>query len=268
MHAQVGALKVDEQGLALRWRPGRAIWVMPGLLDHTREIVRWLAALSSDTYVNVMDQYYPAHKAATLPRFSSINRNLRASEFEEALEAAEAAGLWRLDIRWRNVRPHGPVWLPWMHRLGERSCALRRSRHGCGHHGRRLFVWHAALRSNRSRPIMSHIAIASIVDAPAERHLSPGHRFDDREFRFTKGQPRDVSWAGRIRSFCAECGTPLTFMTGPDADEIDVTVASFDRPNAVSPADHIWVEDRLPWIRLADELPEYRQGRPDDISTD
>jgi hypothetical protein len=83
------------------------------------------------------------------------------------------------------------------------------------------------------------------------------------EFRFTKGQPRDVSWAGRIRSFCAACGTPLTFITGPDADEIDVTVSSFDRPDAVSPADHTWVEDRLPWIQLADGLPEHRQGRPD-----
>jgi hypothetical protein len=52
-------------------------------------------------------------------------------------------------------------------------------------------------------------------------------------------------------------------MTGPGADEIDVTVSSFDRPDAVSPADHTWVEDRLPWIQLADELPEYRHGRPD-----
>jgi putative pyruvate formate lyase activating enzyme len=116
MHAQVGELKVDEQGLALRGVLVRHL-VMPGLLDDTREIMRWLATvLSADTYVNVMDQYYPAHKASTLPRFSSINRHLNASEFEEALEAAEAAGLWRLDIRWRNVRPHGrPVWLPWMH---------------------------------------------------------------------------------------------------------------------------------------------------------
>jgi uncharacterized Fe-S radical SAM superfamily protein PflX len=40
---------------------------------------------------------YPAHKAAALPRFPSINRHLDASEFEKAVEAAEAAGLWRLD---------------------------------------------------------------------------------------------------------------------------------------------------------------------------
>ena len=83
------------------------------------------------------------------------------------------------------------------------------------------------------------------------------------EFRFIKGRPRDVSWAGRIRSFCATCGTPLTFMTGSDADGIDVTVSSFDRTEAVTPIDHTWVEDRLPWIHLADGLPEHRQGRPD-----
>ena len=123
MHAQVGELKVDEEGLALRGVLVRHL-VMPGLLDDTHEIMHWLAALSPGTYVNVMDQYYPAHKAATLPRFSSVNRHLRAGEFEEALEAAKVAGLWRLDTRWRNVKPRGrPVWLPWM-REASRKHAL------------------------------------------------------------------------------------------------------------------------------------------------
>ena len=116
MHEQVGELKVDEDGLALRGVLVRHL-VMPGLLDDTCEIMRWLAtALSRDTYVNVMDQYYPAHKAETNPRFAQINRRLRGGEFEEALEDARSAGLWRLDTRWRSVIPHGnPVWLPWMH---------------------------------------------------------------------------------------------------------------------------------------------------------
>jgi hypothetical protein len=46
-------------------------------------------------------------------------------------------------------------------------------------------------------------------------------------------------------------------MAEPDADEVDVTVCSFDQPAAVTPADHTWVEDRLPWIRLADDLPHF-----------
>src|SRR5438105_10609404 len=80
-------------------------------------------------------------------------------------------------------------------------------------------------------------------------------------FRYTIGQPRKLRWAGRLRSFCADCGTSLTFLAGPDADEVDVTVCSFDQPAAVTPADHTWVEDRLPWIRLADNLPTYHQQR-------
>lgn len=85
--------------------------------------------------------------------------------------------------------------------------------------------------------------------------------FRPRKFRFTAGPPRELNWAGRLRSFCPHCGTPLTFITGPDADELGVTVASFDQPETVTPADHTWVEDRLPWIHLADGLPTYGQNR-------
>ena len=81
-------------------------------------------------------------------------------------------------------------------------------------------------------------------------------------FSFTGGKPRELSWAGRLRSFCPRCGTPLTFIAAPVAEEIDVTVCSFDQPGVVTPADHTWVEDRLPWIRLGDNLPAYGQKRP------
>jgi putative pyruvate formate lyase activating enzyme len=87
---------------------------MPGLLDDTREIMLWIASnISRDTYINVMNQYYPAHKAETEPRFADINRNVTADEFCGTLQLARGAGLWRFDTRWRRVIPHGaPVWLP------------------------------------------------------------------------------------------------------------------------------------------------------------
>jgi putative pyruvate formate lyase activating enzyme len=111
MHAQVGELKVDEQGLAVRGVLVRHL-VMPGLLNDTREIMRWIAEnLSRDTYVNVMDQYYPAHKAETEQRFALINRPINDNEFCDALRLARDAGLWRFDTRWRHVIPRGaPVW--------------------------------------------------------------------------------------------------------------------------------------------------------------
>jgi len=71
--------------------------------------------MSRDTYVNVMDQYYPAHKAETEPRFAEINCGITADEFCGALELAHDAGLWRFDSRWRHAIPHGaPVWFPRM----------------------------------------------------------------------------------------------------------------------------------------------------------
>jgi putative pyruvate formate lyase activating enzyme len=104
MQRQVGELKVDEDGLALRGVMVRHL-VMPGRLEDTRQIVAWLADLSRDTYLNLMDQYYPAWKAKTNPRFADINRRVTTPEMTQAFDLARAAGLWRLDDRWRHVRP-------------------------------------------------------------------------------------------------------------------------------------------------------------------
>ncbi len=111
MHEQVGPLQVDEDGLAVRGVLVRHL-VMPGMGDDSRRILRWLAGLSRDTYVNVMDQYAPAWKAAGDPRHAEINREAAPEEVDAALACARAAGLWRLDRRWRS-----PV-----DRLWERLC--------------------------------------------------------------------------------------------------------------------------------------------------
>src|SRR6516162_5571967 len=87
MHRQVGELKVDEDGLALRGVLVRHL-VMPGRLNDTRQIVGWLAGLSKDTYLNLMDQYSPAWKAKTNPRFTEINRRVTLPEMTQSLELA------------------------------------------------------------------------------------------------------------------------------------------------------------------------------------
>jgi putative pyruvate formate lyase activating enzyme len=97
MHRQVGDLKADEEGLALRGLLVRHL-VMPGRLGDTREIVGWLAELSRDTYLNLMDQYSPAWKVTTNPRFAVINRRVTDREMNQASDLARAAGQWRLDV--------------------------------------------------------------------------------------------------------------------------------------------------------------------------
>jgi len=101
MHRQVGDLIMDAEGVAVRGLLVRHL-VMPGSLDETREILRFLAwEVSVDTYVNVMDQYRPCGKASEFP---PIDRRLGNDEFQKALNLARNAGLHRLDQKdWLRI---------------------------------------------------------------------------------------------------------------------------------------------------------------------
>ncbi|MDD3620133.1 MAG: radical SAM protein [Desulfobulbaceae bacterium] len=100
MHRQVGDLVLDEEGIAVRGLLVRHL-VMPGHLDETGEILTFLARdISPRTYVNLMDQYHPCHKAF---RYEKIKRPLSADEYEQALSLARECGLSRLDQReWKR----------------------------------------------------------------------------------------------------------------------------------------------------------------------
>jgi len=108
MHRQVGDLVMDDAGLARRGLLVRHL-VMPGGIAGTREIMRFLAEeISRDTYVNVMDQYYPAGRVSR-EKFSEINRPISAAEYAEAIRVTREAGLHRLDRRRGIERPEVPV---------------------------------------------------------------------------------------------------------------------------------------------------------------
>jgi len=103
MHRQVGALRLDEFGLARRGVLLRHL-VMPAGIADAGEIFRWVAAeVSVHTYVNVMDQYRPAWKVAVDRRYDPINRRVTPEEFREALMSARHAGLYRFDHRQGRV---------------------------------------------------------------------------------------------------------------------------------------------------------------------
>ena len=104
MHRQVGDLTVDEDGLALRGLLVRHL-VMPAGLAGSDEVFRFLAdEVSPETYVNVMDQYFPAGQVTARPeRYAEIGRPTSPTEFLEAVQLARRAGLHRLDERWRRA---------------------------------------------------------------------------------------------------------------------------------------------------------------------
>jgi len=96
MHRQVGDLVLDDRGVALRGLLVRHL-VLPNGLAGTTEIARFLAEeVSRDTYINVMDQYRPCYRANEYP---ALDRRITQAEYEEAVAAVRAVGLWRLDKR-------------------------------------------------------------------------------------------------------------------------------------------------------------------------
>jgi len=104
MHRQVGPLVLDANGLARRGLLVRHL-VMPGHLDETRAILAWIAeTLGPDTYVNLMDQYYPAGRVDR-DHYPELDRRLTIREYLEARAFAESLGL-RLDTR-KAVPPLG-----------------------------------------------------------------------------------------------------------------------------------------------------------------
>jgi len=94
MHRQVGDLQIDEEGIAQRGLLVRHL-VLPERLAGTQEVVRFLAQeVSAKTYLNIMAQYHPCHKAFDIP---SLSRPVHKQEFDEAIDLARQQGLKRLD---------------------------------------------------------------------------------------------------------------------------------------------------------------------------
>lgn len=124
MHAQVGDLCFTPDGLAKKGLLLRHL-VMPGKEDEGRAIMRWLGEnISTDIFVNIMEQYHPdAHvgkpsrssrassnhgaieEASTNQhddgptshsvRYNEINRAVTGQEVSSVRKAAEDAGIWR-----------------------------------------------------------------------------------------------------------------------------------------------------------------------------
>lgn len=93
MHRQVGDLVLSRSGLARRGLLVRHL-VLPNDLANTAACMDFLAReISTETYVNLMDQYHPAFRSARRPE---VDRRLTTAEFGTALEAARVAGLRRV----------------------------------------------------------------------------------------------------------------------------------------------------------------------------
>jgi len=90
MYRQVGNLVTDEDGLAVKGLIVRHL-VLPGGISGTEEVMKFLASeVSKGVYISLMSQYFPAHKATTIPE---ISRKVTADEYQAAVDILEKYGL-------------------------------------------------------------------------------------------------------------------------------------------------------------------------------
>ncbi len=100
MHRQVGDLQFSMNGLAQRGVLLRHL-VMPNLVEESKKIMEWVAQLSKDSFVHIMNQYKPDANVGKIDkghvRYSEINRSVSPEELRQVEDAAKLAGLWRFE---------------------------------------------------------------------------------------------------------------------------------------------------------------------------
>lgn len=98
MHRQVGDLVIDEKGIAIRGLLVRHL-ILPENISGSKQVLEFIAnELSKNTYVSLMAQFHPAHKAEKFPK---ISRRISDCEYQEVLDIFEKLGLekgWKQEL--------------------------------------------------------------------------------------------------------------------------------------------------------------------------
>ncbi len=89
MYRQVGGLKVDPEGVALKGLMIRLL-VLPENIGGIKKTLDFIKnELSTDVYLSIMAQYHPTYKAS---RYPELNRMITAKEYLEVVKYAEKRG--------------------------------------------------------------------------------------------------------------------------------------------------------------------------------
>lgn len=82
MYKQVGGLRLSSSGIAKRGIIIRHL-ILPDNISNTESVFRFISdCVGNDTYLSLMSQYYPAHKARD---YDEISRGINKTEHDNAL---------------------------------------------------------------------------------------------------------------------------------------------------------------------------------------
>lgn len=89
----------------------------------------------------------------------------------------------------------------------------------------------------------------------------------DAQWRWTAGTPKaHHSSPGVERTFCGDCGAPLTFRSEHMTGLMHFYLAAMEDPERFEPQLHVAYEEKLSWLDIGDDLPK-RKGPKVDVSS-
>ena len=89
MHKQVGDLKISRRGTAQRGLLIRHL-VLPNNLAGSKKVIDFIAEnISTETYLNIMDQYHPSYKSN---QHLILDRRITPNEFNDVVKYAKTKG--------------------------------------------------------------------------------------------------------------------------------------------------------------------------------
>lgn len=92
MHRQVGDLTINKYGIAEKGLLIRHL-VLPNRIAGSFKVLNFIAErISADSYVNIMEQYYPCFRGHSI---KELSRRITEREFDEVIEHAKEIGLHR-----------------------------------------------------------------------------------------------------------------------------------------------------------------------------
>ena len=88
----------------------------------------------------------------------------------------------------------------------------------------------------------------------------------DAQWRWSGEAPKVYrSSPGVERTFCGNCGTPLSFRSEHLTGLMHFYVAAMEEPERFEPELHVAYEEKLAWLDIGDDLPK-RKGPKVDLS--
>ena len=79
----------------------------------------------------------------------------------------------------------------------------------------------------------------------------------DGQWRWTGELPKIYnSSPGVERTFCDNCGSPVSFRSQSMSGVMHLYLAAMDEPEKFEPTLHVSIEEKLPWLNIGDDLPK------------